>query len=353
MGALTPTFVIDLETRMQSISESEYLRLTASLWWQMLTTVRQSQTKKEIITWLLSTAMIRDAQQGGQMSFDDIVSKYTEITSGHSAAGLILKRAQMEDLYNGIAGGEAMDLAAHWASDIGAYMAYWPQKKVTHFLKNAHNLASSGGYTGYDAKAFFATDHPVNPENVAAGTFANLFTGAPSGSYPGALPIDDSVDIDDALVNMAKLQAYVAGIKMPNGEDPRGLRLKGLLVPPRMLARATQLTSAKFVAQVAGSGAGSADVEALIQALGYARPVQADELAGFESDTTYFAIAEQIASTRLGGVVYVDREPHHINYYDQISQAELNRKDELEWQCKGRNGVSAGHPYLLFKVKAA
>lgn len=353
MGALTPQFLIDLETRMQAITEREYARLTQNLWWQMITKVRQSASKKDVITWLLSTAMIRDQQTGGQIAFDDLVATYTEIENKWAGAGLKLRRDQLEDVLNGIVGGEGLDLAGQWSTDIGAYMAYWPQKQVVHLLKNGHTAAL---YTGYDAKAFFATDHPVNPFKASAGTFANLFTGAASGSYPGALPIDDGVATDVALQNMGKLFSYIASIKMPNGEDPRFLRPKGLIVPPRMFPRVVQLTSAKFLAQVAGAGAaqgGSGDVEALIKALGFATPVMADELAGYESDTTYFVAAEQVTSSQLGAVIYNEREPFKINYYGVMDQAELNRKDELEWHAKGRNRVSPGHPYLLFKVKAS
>jgi hypothetical protein len=31
----------------------------------------------------------------------------------------------------------------------------------------------------------------------------------------------------------------------------------------------------------------------------------------------------------------------------------LARADELEWLCKGRNVLGYGHPYLMFKAKAA
>lgn len=351
--ALTPQFLVDLETRMQTISEREYARLTANLWWQQITKVKQSTGKKDILTWLLSTAMIRPLENGGKMIFEDLVARYTEVVNKFAGAGLILTKAQLEDTYNGIVGGEGMDLAGEWSSQIGAYMSYWPQKQVSHLLKNGHTASL---YTGYDGKAFFASDHPVNPFNDAAGTFQNIFTSSASGSYPGACPIDDSVTTDVALQNMGKIFSYIASIKMPNGEDPRFLRPKALIVPPRMFPRAVQLTQAKFLAQTAGSGAaqgGSGDVEALIKGLGYATPTMADELSGFEDDKTFFVAAEQATSSELGAVVYVERDAFAINFYGTQDQAVLNRKDELEWHAKGRNTVSSGHPYLLFKCKGS
>jgi hypothetical protein len=216
---------------------------------------------------------------------------------------------------------------------------------------NAHLV---GKFPAYDGKAFFATDHPNNPYRLESGTYANLFTGAPNSAfagYPGALPIDESVDVDDALQNLQKLFAYVASIKMPNGEQPRRLRIRTLLVPPSLIFRAVQLTQAKFIAQVAGSGAAPADIEGIIRTMGFANPIQADELAGFEDGKTYFAIAEQIAGDELGGAVYLDREAYHINYYGPQDESRLNRMNKLEWHCEGRNGIGSGHPFLIFKVR--
>jgi hypothetical protein len=347
MGALTPQLVASLETRMQTLTESEYAELVKGLWWQTITKVRPSTGLKEIITWLLSTAMIKDQGKGGNIGFGDLVSTYTEIENRYSGDGLRLTVAQLTDTYNGIKGGLGFDLAAQWSTDIGAQMAYWPQAQAAHFLKNAHNLAGAGGYTGYDGKAFFATDHPYNPFNVGAGTYKNLFTGG------DAADISSAVTVDVALDNMAKVFALIASIKQANGQQPRRLRPKAIICGPKLFPRAVQLTSAKIIAQAATGGAASADVEGFIKALGYATPICADELDGFESDTTWFVAAEQVTSRQLGAVIYLEREPFRINYYGNVDQAELSRKDELEWHCKGRNAIAPGHPFLLFKVKAA
>jgi hypothetical protein len=247
-------------------------------------------------------------------------------------------------------------------------MAYWPQLQVTKALLNGANGI------GYDGVSFFNTAHPYNPFATANGTYANVFTGAASGLYPGAAPIDDTIPIDTAITNLQKIYAYIASIKMPNGIYPRFLRPKYLMVPPRMAARAAQITNAKFVGQVvSGGGAASADVEAIIRQFGMAQPIQCDELASSfsytldmedgggtvsGSDTTFYIAAEQIDSTQLGAMVYVDREPFRIQYYtgdggDQALNVLLARANEFEWLVKGRNVTGYGHPYLLFKCQAS
>jgi phage major head subunit gpT-like protein len=346
MPALTPTNLVTLETRMSVVTENEYQRLSQGVWWPTVTKVRPTGAGKEILSWLLSTAKIHDLGKGGNLIFEDLVSETTEIEPRFAGDGLKLTRAQFEDT-----DGQGLDLAAAWSGQIGAQMAYWPQELATALLMNGEDITK---VRAYDKKAFFAVDHPINPYRPGL-TFANLFAGAGGGTapnvYPGKLPIDESVTVDVALQNLQKLVAYVASIKMPNGTQPRRLRLKYLIVPPALLFRATQLTQAKFIAQASTGGAAVADVEALIVALGFALPIQADELAGFENDKTYFAVCEQITETEIGGLIYVDREPFRINYYGPQTDAILNRADDLEWHCKGRNAMAAGHPYLIFKAK--
>lgn len=346
MPALTPVYLMDFESRMQRLVEQEYNRFNQNLWWQKITKVRSTGARRDVLTWLLSTATIKDQGKGGNIHFEDLVATYTEIETGFSGDGLKLRRAQLEDT-----DGDGLNLGSEWSQQIGAYMSYWPQKRVCHFLMNAHDPLK---YTGYDKIAYFAKGHNLNPFQTNLGSYDNLLTGAPAGAYPGAVPIDESVTLDDALKNLAKVMGYLATIKMPNGEDPRFLRPSMILCSPRLYPRAVQLTGAKFFGQAAGAaGVASADVEALIKALGYATPIMVDELAGFESDTTWFVACENIGSSQLGACIYTQREPYKINFYGVMDQAQLDRAQELEWHCIGRNSVSAGHPYLLFKCKAA
>lgn len=345
MPALTPSYLMDFESRMQRLTEQEYARFNQNLWWPKITKVRQSTSRRDVLTWLLSTATIRDQGKGGNIAFEDLVAQYTEVESMYSGEGLKLRRAQLEDT-----DGDGLNLGAEWSTQIGFQMAYWPQKRVVDVLKNGGDPLK---YTGYDKLPFFAKAHPINPFNVGLGTYDNVFTGPAVGSYPGAVPIDEGVPLDVALANLSKIMGYIATIKMPNGEDPRFLRPALILCPPRLFPRAVQLTGAKFLGMpVTGGGAATTDVEAIIKALGYAMPVMVDELAGYENDTTYFVACENIQSSELGAVIYTERESYKINYYSNIDQAQLDRAQELEWHCIGRNVVSSGHPYLLFKCKA-
>lgn len=293
MPAVTPQFVFDLESRMRKIQENEYLRLTSKLWWDRVTKVMPSLSRREIVTWVLNTAQLEDQGQGGNIAYDNMVILETEFSPKTAGKGLKLRRQQFEDL-----DGNGVQLATDWSTQMGAQHAYWPQKQVSTLIKNGHAASS----LGYDGQIFFSTAHPVNPEKPAKGTFSNLFTGG------DAVPIDESVTPDIALKNLAKVFGRIASIKMPNGEDPRMLQPCGILCSPTLYPRAVQITNARTLAQAASAGGGGADVEALITALGYGQPILCPELAGYESDTTYFVITEQVTSSQLGALIYLDRE---------------------------------------------
>jgi hypothetical protein len=251
---------------------------------------------------------------------------------------------------------------------MGQLMAYRPQEKISDLLiAGATSTAKA-----YDGVQFFADNvvnstngHPLNPFNSGAGKYYNWFHGAASGIYPGALKIDESVTVDTALANIQKAITYIGSIKMPNGKTPRFLRARRLIVPTRLVARAQQLTNARYIAQPAGSsGGGGADVEAIVRNWGFMQPLEVQEFNGItlgdgaSSDTTWYLACDSVQSTQLGGMVYVEREPFRITYYTGAGggtgvDAILDRTRKLEWHTQGRNVGGYGHPYALYRFDAS
>lgn len=340
MPALTPTVLNRMETNMRMITSNEYQRLTSNLWWTEIAKQGTSESLEERTYWLLDTARIQQTGKGGgNLEFEDIVSQTQVFEHLNAAAGLKVKKEQFEDV-----DGRGIHYATHWSRQMGAYASYWPQKMLARAI-----LANP---TTYDGVAYFAKDHPLNPFNLAAGYYHNLFTGAASGIYPGALKIDTSVTIDVALQNLAKIIAYIASIKMPNGEDPRMLRIGKIIHPPALTARVQQLTHAKFIAQVAGSYAASSDVEAVIRAYGLGTPVEVPEIqsAFGGSDTDFYVTMEPITTDEKGAWLYSQREAFSVLYYGPQNDGQLARVREFQWTTEGRNEIQPGHPYLMFKV---
>lgn len=355
MSTLSPEFTFDLESRMSRIIENTYALLTQNLWWSRVAKLRQSASKKERVSWLLATAGLEDLGDGGRIAYDDLIVQSTEFENHDVGKALKLRKNQLEDMWSGVAGGEGITLAADWAAQQGAYMAYWPQKAVATLIRAGESA------TCYDGQYFFDTDHPVNPYNSGVGTYKNILTSTASGIYPGTCPIDDSVSVDVAMNNLAKAFAYIMTLKMPNGVDPRMLRPKFLVVPPTLHPRALQLSNAKQIAQAAGTyGGGGADVDMVVSNWGLEAPVLAPELAyqtGWtHGNTSYLIICEQMAQSQLGAFVYQEREPFKLTTYTGEGggtgvDAILARARELEWQVHGRAVAGYGHPYLCFLCK--
>lgn len=355
MGILSPSFIADLKTQVSEIVVNDYASITKRLWWQNVATSRASATKRERLNWLLDTPILEKiVRDGGEQFFEDMVRVTMEYEHESFGGALTVKREDLEDLDGGIVGGAGIAAVTKWASAMAQQAAYLPQKLVSRaILMNP---------TAYDGVAFFATNHPVNPRDSARGTFANTFTGAPSGSYPGALPIS-GVTAEVALENLGKAIAYVSTIKQPNGVDPRNLTVKGIMVPPALAQRAIQLTNARFIAQSAGAGALSGDIEAIVRNMGLGQPIVCPELAAnytftekgvtyTGSDSTYYLVVEEPVSDQLGPMLYSTREPIAVSYVGPETDRELAIAREFKWMANGRSVVTPGHPYRLFRFLA-
>lgn len=351
--AITPQFLHDLESRMQSIMETEYDRLLTDQWWERVARTRPSVSKKEQLIWLLDTAMIRRLEPGS-MQFEDLVATMVEFENLFAGAGMMLTKEQLEDLHNGTPGGEGLELAGAWSRQIAAQAAYWPQNMVADAIRKGEDADS----LTYDGKPFFALDHFVNGVDDEDGEYANLLNATSLGSLApihGPESGAGSVSLDVAFQNLQRVFAYMAEIKMPNGRDPRKLRPVGIMGPPSMSARLQQLTNAKMIAQTALSGAGGADVEAIIRNWGIGQPIQADELAAAfgGANRDYYVIAAGVDRSEVGALTYVNREAFNVIFHGPMTDAELARVRKFQWLTGGRNVVGYGHPYLLFKVKGA
>ncbi len=343
-----PTWLHEMESNMRTIVEDAYRSLLDSLWWTRVAARRTSVSKKEVFAWLISTATIRN-MESGQAHFEDMLAQWTEIENEFASVGLLLKKEQLEDVVNGLPGGEGLQMASKWSRDVGQQAAYWPQRLVAQAIL----AGAAAGSLSYDGVPFFSAVHPVNGVDAGDGVFPNILNPAAIGH---ATRIDATVTMDAAIENLAAVRAFIATIAMPNGRDPRNLRIKAILHPPALRSRVMQLTNATIVAQAAAAGGGGADVSAVVKDWMLEKPLEAPELAAAFGgvDTTYYVLAnESPGEGELGALVYQDREPFHVIYHGAEAAPELARKRELQYLCQGRNAVGYGHPYQLFQVNIA
>ncbi len=331
---VTPSFVLDLESRMRLITSSAYSALLAKLWWMQCTKTVDSKSAREIMVWLLDTASIEYTEEGN-IEFEELSHQQTEYKADYASKGFKVRKSKFSDL-----DGNGVHLATEWSRQIGAYAAYFPQKHVAKALINGTSQK------GYDGVNFFATNHPLDPFNTSAGTYSNLLTTG--------VKLDDRHTLEVAFQSLNVIKTAIANVKMPNGESPRNLVIRGFLAPTAMCQRLNLLLDAKFISLANGS----TDVEGSIKQMGFKGGViECQELGAAYggSDTDCYILCEELGSPDLDALVWIEREPFAIQYYSGADggtglDAVLNRARELEWHVQGRNSVGYGHPFKIFKL---
>jgi len=370
-GVFTADFLFSLEKRIRVIQEKSFAQRMAKedIWYPSLMKESKLDGKSERINWLIDTASIEQltpndgGENGGSLTFDELATVATEYFPAHFGRATKISKIKLMNMMQA-----GLDPLGTWSASVAAYGAYVPQRVLAQTILNGTNII------GYDGVPFFSASHPVHPLIPALGTYANLFTGAASGSYPGALPIDNSVTLDVALNNLVTGLAYIEGaIPAPNGAgDPRMLHVEKVLYPPRLQGRVAQLMQAEFIAQTASSGAGSADVKAVLKKFQLAEPVKVKEFDGNRSytfgpvgskttvtgsDTDWYVVAREATSEELGAFQWNVRLPFGMQMYTGDSgtdgvDAVLGRSNDLEYHYQGWMAVNVGHPYTVFKFRS-
>jgi len=329
-GAITPTYLMKLEANMRILTNQAYNTLLENLWWTKITNVIPSMSKEELFFWLIDTAQI-EYDEEGNIEFEELAMQNARYEAEYAAKGLKVVKSAFEDL-----DGNGVRVATAWSTAIGKYAAYFPQKHIAKAIKANGKC--------YDGKNFFATDHPLDPLNVAVGTFSNLLTTG--------IKLDARHTIETAYDTLGTIVTHLSNVKMPNGEDPRNLQNGFFVAPPAMYPRLIQLLKSKFLS-ISG---GSTDVSGVISDYGFEGVVMATELGAAYggSDTDCYLAVKDITGDDLGGMCWIDREPFTVQYYSGQDgggvSADLNRTREMEWHVEGRNVAGYGHPYKLYKL---
>lgn len=341
MPALTPSFLFKVEERFRLIQENSYAALAAApnQWWGEFTRVIPSGASKEHLIWILDTMEIEGrGPKGGSIEFQDMSLLETNFEAEFANSGLKLLRSQLEDT-----DGNGLELGSAWVRQATMKGAYWPQKQIARLLINGTGTTR----VAYDGLSFFNAAHPYNPKNTTVGVYSNII---------GSVGIAGSSDATD-FAHLQTVATTIAGINQANGNDPRFLQPKAILASSLLYPRIAKLLDAKFI----GGTAGSTDVQAHLQALGFGKVIHCPELNGLNSGGTYFVMAgapEVPVNELSAGFVYIERQPFGINYYtgggggDAYVDGMLNRANEVEYHIQGRNVAGYGHPFACFSCSA-
>lgn len=398
-GFYSPSFIYNLESQLTLIKESSYSAFLKSenCWYPSVTKMIPTKSGKHIVTWLLETAYLEALGLSTDLPRRELAIVETEFVPQNVGTSIEVGLNRFEDL-----GGNGVDVVSEWVTQVTQEAVYYPQQQLGKYLLGGEAAATSK--MTYDGQVFFSQSHPYNPVagvSASCGTFTNVFTGTAGTAwggaggtcpttdpnvtmYPGSCNILTS-SLDTAVAYLQYCAAYIGSIRMSNGLLPRFLRPLGILAPTTLGPRLSQILSAKSIAFPAASlGAGSLDmagelpvdirsslvqgnIEGQLQRLGYKAILTAPELtigttatdktfASLTSDpTSFYIIAEQIAQSQLGALVWSEREPVGTQLFWPYDgkNADLGRRRVMEAQSRGRSTPAYGLPHMIFKCKAA
>jgi phage major head subunit gpT-like protein len=310
----TISHVLTVEDRLTKLMNNDYEIAAQNAWWDKLMTERPSTGRREIYEWLLTTAEIEDLPKG-QMVYEELVTQAHEAENRDRGKGLKIPRNKWED--------DDFKFAGEWAAQMGVAMALDPQYLAIDLLL--------GGETnkGYDKLPYFHAAHPVNPFDSSKGTLRNLVTDLSQIGGPAGAP---ELTEESFALGVAHMKTYT----MPNGRN-RNLKPKYLAVSPQREKLAITITGAKFIDAT----------ENVLTSYGI-EPLVIPELA--KEPKSWFLAAEN-GGTNQKPLIYQNRMEYQMTSYNGMTQAELNRLNELEWQIRGRKTALYGHPFQMIKFK--
>jgi hypothetical protein len=398
-GFYNPSFQYRIDQSILKIKETAYANFLKSenCWYPAITRLIPTRSAKQFVTWVLETAYLESLGMSTDLPARELALVETSFVPGNVGGRYEISLNQFTDL-----DGAGVNLIEDWVTQVTQQGVIYPQLQLGKYLLGGEAAATA--QQTYDSQVFFSQSHPYNPVTgvqANCGTFSNIFTGTKGSAwgggggtcpttdpnltiYPGALNVLTST-FDASLEYLQHIAAYIGSIRMSNGLMPRYLRPLGILAPTTLCPRLSQLLAAKSIAYPASSlGAGSMDiagglpvehvgamieqkVEGQLQALGFKAILQAPELTIATSSTdktfpslaadptSFYVIAEQIAMSQLGGLVWSEREPIATTQYWPYDgkNADLGRRNVMECQARGRSTPAYGHPYYIFKCKAA
>lgn len=327
---LSTKSLMRVEENMRAIQENVYATALANPWAKRFYKEITSDASAEHLFLLMTGGAMEYGTEGNREYISQAIKQIDLVPKFFTVPGLELLKSELDD-----SNGAGLAKAQQWASDTAVKAATFAQRKLAAaFIANP---------LCYDGKAFFAVDHPCMPGDTSFGVWANDFTGAASGDYPGHGNITGAdVAADNATIG--KMLAYIRGIKGPDGVTCLNLEPYALIASPTKYRIALNAVKAQFI----GGTAGTTDFKATVDDFGL-ELVRAGELAG---DPSYY-IACRIAGSDVGPWIWLNREAPNTSYYGPMNDAQLSRMDKFQWGMRGRAVMGPGRPHFMFRAKAS
>jgi hypothetical protein len=327
---LTSKFLTRVEANMRVIQENTYAAALKNLWWKRVATELPSTASAEHLFFLITGGAMDYASEGNREFLEQAVARIDAAARFFTVPGIEILKSELDD-----SDGAGLHKATQWSAETAAKAALFAQQKL------AAELVTNP--VCYDGQPFFSVAHPNMLGDLSAGLFANDFTGAASGDYPGASPLTGT-DVAADNETIGKVLAYIRGLKGPDGQTCLNLEPKAFLGSPTQYRLGLNAVKAEFV----GGTVGSTDVRAQVNDFGLDM-IRAGELAG---NPDYYILCEQLGST-IGPWAWINREAPNTSYYGPMNDAQLARMDKFQWGMRGRGVIAPGRPLYMFRCRAS
>jgi len=334
-----PQWLADFQNGLLISYDDAWSMTNTGLIWDQLATQRSSSSLYEDEIWIPDTVSLVDTGLGGQHVYSAQTAFTDRIKNTHAGNMLRLTRDEIDDQGVMVDGKRValLDYAGSWARGVGTAAAYRPQKLVMSVIFFGETVIKA-----FDGELLFAVNRPINYKDPSAGTYSNLFTGAASGIYPGAIPIYGLTPAQ-AAANIAKGVAYIESLTGTHGE-PLRLKVEKLFGGPELRKIFGDALDTKFIGN-------DGSTENTLAKYGVTYETAAELTDPDYLGTYYFKVTAP--QSDRGPVIYQLRQAHSITMYSPEQELDLGRKQQFEWLADGRDGVAAGDPRKLFKAKGA
>jgi len=298
---LTPANIRALRTDLHKEFRGAFDR-TPVLYPQIATTI-PSSTARNDYAWMRQMPQMREwlgsrVVQNLSMSTYALENKTWELTIG-------VRREDIED--------DNLGIYDPVAASFGETARLHPDVLILDLLKTGHTQRC------FDGQYFFDANHPVNPNNDAAGVYSNYYSSGKALTS----------------INYEAVRSSMLGIKGENGFSLRTIP-NLLIVPPALEVTAKRIVEIEQDA----SGAGNPNA-------GTAKVLMVPELAG--EDTTWYLLS---TNRVIKPFIFQTRRPLHFELKDQLGDQVVLVENEVRFYADARYNAGYSLPFLAAKMVA-
>ncbi len=318
--------VITTQDEMIAVMVNRYDQMMSDpelLFWDELTEDFSISTKKRVINWIQSFAVLREATGGAQRSYDDMVDAAAALTTKNYEGSLSVDQDQYED--------DNLDRVAAWAQAQGDYEAIFWQDLLMEVLALGETIL------GYDEVPMFSTTHPVEIGVEGTETNSNLWTGyAPTVAGLTTL----TKDIKGNLKTAGLKNAYVRPYR--------------LWVNPQSEFTAIESLNAEIIGNAAASNINGSKSnvfadQQIKNKYGWAGGIKLMQEHPMEN--SYYVECRVFGRSPFSKpFARIIRKMFEMRMYGKQDQVILGRSNKSEWHKDGRVAIIPGEPMTLHKV---